>query len=130
VRVTSPARSTPATSPSLARYIPWTLQRGGVFVPISSTVSDGWFTLDGTVEMWSQSYDAERAVENLIGVKGVMNRITVKPPRPVTGDVRKAIEQALERRAEREAKHINVDVRDSVVTLTGTFATRFAPVSA
>ena len=42
-----------------------------VFVPeekISSTVSDGWVTLDGTVEMWSQSYDAERAVEKLIGV--------------------------------------------------------------
>jgi osmotically-inducible protein OsmY len=79
--------------------------------------------------MWSQSYDAERAVENLIGVKGVMNRITVKPPRPVTGDVRKAIEQALERRAEREAKHIN-DVRDGVVTLTGTSADALRTVPA
>jgi osmotically-inducible protein OsmY len=94
-----------------------------VFVPeekISSTVSDGWVTLDGTVEMWSQRYDAERAVENLTGVKGVVNRITVKPPKPVTGDVRKAIEQALERRAEREAKRITVDVHDGVVTLIGT----------
>lgn len=34
--------------------------------------------------------------------------------------VRKAIEQALERRAEREAKGIRVDVRDGAVTLTGT----------
>jgi osmotically-inducible protein OsmY len=93
-----------------------------VFVPeekISSTVSDGWVTLDGLVERWSQRYDAERAVESLTGVTGVVNRITVKAPTPVTGDVRKAIEQALERRAEREAKRINVDVKDGVVRLTG-----------
>jgi osmotically-inducible protein OsmY len=94
-----------------------------VFVPeekISSTVSEGWVTLDGTVETWSNRYDAERAVENLTGVTGVVNRITVKAAKPVTADVHKAIEQALERRAEREAKRINVDVHgDGVVTLTG-----------
>ena len=57
-----------------------------VFVPeeqISSTVSDGWVTLDGTVERWSQRNDAERAVRNLTGVKGVANRIAVKPISPV-----------------------------------------------
>jgi osmotically-inducible protein OsmY len=93
-----------------------------VFVPeekISSTVSDGWVTLDGTVERWSQRDDAEGAVRNLTSVKGVVNRITVKPTKPVTEDVHKAIEQALERRAEREAKRIRVDVRDGIVTLTG-----------
>jgi osmotically-inducible protein OsmY len=93
-----------------------------VFVPeekISSTVSDGWVTLDGTVERWSQRTGAERAVRNLTAVKGVVNRITVEPAKPVTGDVHKAIEQALERRAEREAKRIRVDVRDGIVTLTG-----------
>lgn len=93
-----------------------------VFVPeekISATVSNGWVTLDGTVDRGSQRDDAERAVRNLTGVKGVVNTITVTPAKPVTQDVRKAIEQALERRAEREAKHISVDVRDGVVTLTG-----------
>jgi osmotically-inducible protein OsmY len=93
-----------------------------VFVPeeqISSTVTDGWVTLDGTVERWSQRNDAERAVRNLTGVKGVASRITVKPAKPVTADVHKAIEQVLERRAEREAKRIRVDVRDGIVTLTG-----------
>ena len=93
-----------------------------VFVPeekISSTVSEGRVTLDGTVERWSQRDDAERAVRNLTGVKGVVNTITVKATKPVTGDVRKAIEQALERRAEREAKRIHVDVRDGIATLTG-----------
>jgi osmotically-inducible protein OsmY len=86
---------------------------------ISSTVSDGWVTLEGTLERWSERADAERAVRNLTGVKGVMNKITVKPTAPATADVRQAIEEALERRAEREAKRIDVDVRDGIVTLTG-----------
>jgi len=93
-----------------------------VFVPeeqITSIVTDGWVTLEGTVERWSQREDAERAVRNLTGVKIVVNKITVKPAKPVTGDVRKAIEEALERRAEREARQIRVDVRDGTVTLTG-----------
>jgi osmotically-inducible protein OsmY len=93
-----------------------------VFVPdekITSTVSDGWVTLDGTVDTWSQRADAERAIRNLTGVKGVVNRITVTPLKPMTQDIRKAIDQVLERRAEREAKGIHVDVRDGVVTLTG-----------
>jgi osmotically-inducible protein OsmY len=93
-----------------------------VFVPeekITSTVTGGWVTLEGTVEGWSQRNDAERAVRNLTGVKSVVNKITVMPPNAVTEDVQKAIEQALERRAEREARQIRVDVRDGTVTLTG-----------
>lgn len=93
-----------------------------VFVPeqkITSMVSDGWVSLEGTVELWSQRDDAERAVRNLMGVRGVLNKITVTSAKPVTTDVRRAIEQALERRAEREAKRIRVDVRDGTVTLTG-----------
>jgi osmotically-inducible protein OsmY len=93
-----------------------------VFVPeekITSTVTDGWVTLEGTVERWSQRDDAERAVRNLTGVKNVVSKITVTPPKPVTEGVQKAIEQALERRAEREARRIRVDVRDGTVTLTG-----------
>jgi osmotically-inducible protein OsmY len=84
-----------------------------VFVPdekITSTISDGWVTLEGTVDLWSQRDDAERAVRNLMGVRGVVNKITVTSEKPVSADVRKAIEQALERRAEREAKRIHIDV--------------------
>ena len=93
-----------------------------VFVPeekITSTVADGYVTLDGAVDRWSQRYDAERAVRNLAGVKFVVNKITVKPTKPASDDVRRAIEQALERRAEREARRIRVDVKDGVVTLMG-----------
>jgi osmotically-inducible protein OsmY len=52
-------------------------------------------------------------------VKGVQNQIAVKSPKPLTEDVRKAIEHALERRAEREARRIRVEVRDGTATLTG-----------
>ena len=93
-----------------------------VFVPnekITSTVTDGWVTLEGPVERSTQREAAERAVRNLMGVKMVVNKITVTQPKAVIGDVRKAIEQALERRAEREARQIAVDVRDGTVTLTG-----------
>jgi len=93
-----------------------------VFVPhedITCTVTDGWVTLEGTVDRWSQREAAKRAVRNLTGVRIVVDKITVKPETPVRGDVRKAIEQVLERRAEREARRIRVDVRDGTVTLTG-----------
>jgi osmotically-inducible protein OsmY len=93
-----------------------------VLVPderITSTVSDGWVTLAGTVERWSDHTDAERAVRNLAGVKGVVNNIVVTTPKVVSADVRQAIEQVLERRAEREARRIRVDVQDGTVKLTG-----------
>lgn len=109
------------TDTEIAQAVRRTLE-WDVFVPdqkISSTVSDGWVTLDGTVERWSEREDAERAVRNLSGVKGVVNRMTVTPTTPVTEDVRTAIEHALERRAEREARRIRVDVRNGAVTLTG-----------
>jgi osmotically-inducible protein OsmY len=57
-----------------------------VFVPnerITSTVTDGWVTLEGPVERGSQRDDAERAVRNLTGVKMVVNKITVTPAKPM-----------------------------------------------
>ena len=76
-------------------------------------------TLDGAVERWSERDDAERVVRNLAGVKAVINRILVQPPMTLTSDVRLAIESVLERRAEREAKRIRVDVHEGTIILTG-----------
>jgi len=93
-----------------------------VFVPddrIRTTVSDGWITLEGEVDRWTQREDAERAIRNLAAVAGVVNRITVQAPRADTEEIRSAIEGALERQAEREGRRIAVDVRDGAVTLTG-----------
>lgn len=93
-----------------------------VFVPhkgISTTVSDGAVTLEGTVERWSQRSDAERAVRNLAGVRIIVNKLVVTPTQRVTDDVRHAIEEALERRAQREARRIAVEIVDGTVTLSG-----------
>ena len=93
-----------------------------VFVPearIRSTVSDGWVTLEGDVDYWSQREDAARAVHNLSGVRGVANRIEITPPKVVTHDLRRSIEEALERQAKREARRIDLDVRDGRVSVSG-----------
>jgi osmotically-inducible protein OsmY len=94
-----------------------------VFVPderVQSTVSEGMVTLKGEVDSWTQRDCAEKAIRNLAGVRVVLNKLEVKPPRVAAGDVRQAIEGALDRQAEREAKQIQVEVRDSEVTLSGT----------
>ena len=94
-----------------------------VFVPetrIQSTVSEGWVTLTGDVEYWSHREDAESAIRYLTGVRGVSNLIEVKAPKLNSSDIRKTIEAALERQAEREAGRIGLDLRDGRVNLTGT----------
>jgi len=92
------------------------------FVPdqrIRSNVSDGWVTLEGDVEYLRESEDAARVVRRLDGVKGVWNQIIVKPKKVEPAAVRKMIEEALERRAEREAEQIGVAIEYGRVTLSG-----------
>jgi osmotically-inducible protein OsmY len=86
---------------------------------IRSTVSHGLVTLEGTVAFLSEKDEAEHVVRRLQGVHGVINRIEVVPPKVSARAVREEIEEALERRAEREANKIGVAVNDGVVTLTG-----------
>ena len=88
---------------------------------IQSTVSNGCVTLEGNVDSWTEREDAERAVQNLVGVHGVTDKMSVLSAKPVQSErVREAIENALERRAEREAKRIRVEVTGTgTVTLTG-----------
>jgi osmotically-inducible protein OsmY len=109
------------TDTEIAQAVRQTLQ-WDVFVPdrqITSTVTDGCVTLEGTVDRLIERDDAERAVRNLAGVTTVINRITVRTPSEIDEKVERAIERALERRAERHARRIRVAVRDGVATLSG-----------
>jgi osmotically-inducible protein OsmY len=93
-----------------------------VLVPdegITLTVEDGWITLEGTVDVWAQRDEAERAIRHLTGVRGVTNLITVDAPPLKSQDIRLAIQEALWRRATREANHIEVSVEGGYVTLSG-----------
>lgn len=86
---------------------------------IRSTVTDGFVTLEGAVDFWSQREDAQHAVSYLVGVKGVVNNIAVAPPKMSEEDVKRSITEALARQARREARHVEVEVHDGRVTVTG-----------
>jgi osmotically-inducible protein OsmY len=81
-------------------------------------VENGWVTLTGELEWQFQSTAASAAARNLLGVKGVMNQITLKE-KPTPVDVKTRIEGALRRSAELEAKDIRVAVSGNEVTLDG-----------
>ena len=92
------------------------------FVPdkkLRSTVQDGWVTLEGGVDLWSQRQDAERVVQRLEDVRGVTNRIAVQAPKVDAAALRLSLEHAPERQAEREGSRIGVSVADGVVTRPG-----------
>jgi osmotically-inducible protein OsmY len=86
---------------------------------IKSTVSDGWVTLEGDVDFWHQRQDAELSVLRLEGVIGVTNEISVAPKRVDPKELREEIEHALERRADREAERLRIEVKDGAVDLFG-----------
>jgi osmotically-inducible protein OsmY len=86
---------------------------------IQMTVSDGWVTLEGEVGTWHEHDRAAQDIAGLAGVRGVINKIDVSLPYIRTEAIKEEIEQALERRAIRETKHIRIDVHNGVVTLTG-----------
>jgi len=89
---------------------------------VKLSVANGLITLDGAVPFHFQRAAAETAVRNLIGVRGVTNRITIKPSvRPV--EVRDKIERAFKRGAHVEAERMKIDVSGEKVTLSGDVAT-------
>jgi osmotically-inducible protein OsmY len=92
-----------------------------LFVPaekIDVTVSQGFVTLKGEVEWQFQKEDAEKDVRRLMGVKGVINSITVKP-RLTPSALKEKIEKALVRSVETDAERITVEVQGSKVILRG-----------
>lgn len=83
------------------------------------TVSSGFVTLEGDVDWQYERDAAERAVRNLVGVKGVSNLIRVKP-NAMPQNIKERIEQALRRIIEEDARNITVEVEGSKVILRGT----------
>jgi osmotically-inducible protein OsmY len=62
---------------------------------------------------------ADYAVRGLVGVKGVTNLISVKPPQTSPKDIKHRIEQAFERAADLDAEMISVEAKDGKVILRG-----------
>jgi osmotically-inducible protein OsmY len=93
-----------------------------VLVPadgVDVLVQDGWVTLSGHADWYYQKTAAEDDVRKLSGIRGVTNKITIKP-RIDSANVKSKIKSALKRLAEVEAKAIRVTVKDgSKVVLEG-----------
>jgi osmotically-inducible protein OsmY len=107
--------------PELARAAVNALQ-WNILVPhdkIQVIVEDGWITLKGEVPWFYQREEAERAVRNLAGVKGVSNLITVALS-PTPTDVKHRITESLRRAAQFDADRITVEVQDHRAILRGT----------
>jgi len=93
-----------------------------VFVPekrIRATVTDGRVTLEGDVESWKQREAAEAAIRNISGIDTIVNDIEIRPTKKVVSEVAAAIDGALARHAEREAKGVTVEVEGSRAVVHG-----------
>ena len=108
-------RDDPDIAAAVAATLKW-----NVSVPndVKATVEHGWVTLEGDVDWTFQRRAAERAVRDLIGVRGVTNLIGLRV-RPVPRNVTDQIHRAFHRSAQIDADHIKVAVHDGVVTLSG-----------
>lgn len=91
-----------------------TLPRDAVMVK----VAQGWLTLEGRVDSYFQRANAERAVNHLIGVRGITNLIAVVP-RVKAVDVEAKIRKAFERSAELDADRVIAIATNGTVTLRG-----------
>jgi osmotically-inducible protein OsmY len=92
-----------------------------VWVPqdaIKVKVEQGWVTLEGTVDFKFQQTAARNAVQDLTGVMGVSNLISLKSV-VAPSDLKVRIENALTRAAELDGERIKVEVDGNKVILRG-----------
>ena len=91
------------------------------FVPenqIKVVVENSGLTLSGQVDKYYQKEAAEKAVQDIVGLIGVANNITVRPIIS-TMSVKLEIIKEFERNARIDANNIEVEVHGGVVTLKG-----------
>ncbi|MEO7978241.1 BON domain-containing protein [Flavobacterium sp.] len=87
---------------------------------IGVKVENGWVTLEGEIEWNYQKQVAKQAVSNLLGIKGIINNIMIRPKLREASINVNDIESALWRNATIDHNGIKVIVTgDSKVTLSG-----------
>jgi osmotically-inducible protein OsmY len=86
---------------------------------IKIRVEKGWVELKGEVEWEFQREAAKSSIQDLIGVKGISNKISLKEKQVDASAIKRRIETALKNEAKQEAGKIAVDVIGGTVTLTG-----------
>ncbi len=87
---------------------------------IDVDVTDGWVTLEGTVNAYWEKVAAENETEEVNGVVGVTNNLGVVPTESfIDENIAEDIVNALERNLHVVSDDINVTVEDGEVTLDG-----------
>jgi osmotically-inducible protein OsmY len=86
---------------------------------IEIKVDEGWVYLDGTVEWDYMKKAAEKAISDLIGVRGVTNRINVSSKAVESSEVKRRITAAFHRSASIDSSNVHVEVAGGHVILTG-----------
>jgi osmotically-inducible protein OsmY len=109
-------RSDTEIAEAAANTLRWNVSIGTA--QIQPVVKDGYITLSGQVQWGFQKTSAENAVRNLMGVKGIVNDITVTTAIK-TAEVKQKIQDAFKRHAIQDTNGIEVKVLNSTVTLKG-----------
>jgi osmotically-inducible protein OsmY len=110
------ARTDTALLEEVTNVLAWDAQVPAEHLRVS--VHEGCVTLEGWVEWDYQREAAERAVRPLIGVRGVVNRTTVRP-KWITAELHPAVVAALQHHRELHTRHVAVETRNGVVRLRG-----------
>lgn len=110
-------RSDTEIAQAVVNALKWNTQLAAEKIKVK--VEDGWVTLEGALEWEFQKTAARNAVENLYGVKGILNKITVSA-KIKAQDIKQKIKSALQRSATVEAEKINIETIGDKVILKGT----------
>jgi len=86
---------------------------------IEIKVDSGWVFLDGNVQWDYEKKAAENAIQDLIGIRGVTNRITVQPESLDPVEIKKQITAAFHRSATVDSSTVKVETSGNHVILKG-----------
>lgn len=87
---------------------------------IEIKVDNGWVYLDGKVDFEYEKRNAEDAVKDLIGVRGVTNNIIINVIPIDTKEIQRKIAAAYHRNATLDSSSIQIETSGSKVSLRGT----------
>ena len=132
----------PRSDVELIRLVAAVLDRDAYLAgfPINVSVRDGRVVLSGTVANAFAKTRAERRADNVVGVRGVENRLHIEPGskrvmrqrqvRPADGDVRRTVIAELDSDGRVDSSSLSVDVSHGAVVLDGTVASYYQKVIA
>ncbi|HTL07231.1 MAG TPA: BON domain-containing protein [Chitinophagaceae bacterium] len=96
---------------------------------IQISVENGWVTLEGQLQRNDQKKSLHNAIKNLPGIRGVTNNIEI--PEDSASEVnREAIGDALRRNSALHKMHVNVEVHNTKVILSGVVDSLFLKAEA